>query len=362
MDARTPPAARCHLKDGLVSFMIALDAMGGDDAPAIVVKGAAQALKELPDLRFFLFGDEAKLQPLLADEAALRGHCEIRHTPHAVASETKPSVALRQGRQSSMRLAIDAVKSGEANAAVSAGNTGALMAMSKVVLRTLPAIDRPAIASVLPSKRRPVVMLDLGANIDCTAENLVQFAVMGEVYARMVLGVAKPKIGILNVGTEEAKGDSVVRDAAARIQSSGLTIDYAGFVEGNDIAEGRVDVVVTDGFTGNVALKIAEGTASMFTDTLRQAFASSWRGKLAYLIGRPALHGIRRKFDARRYNGAMFLGLNGVVVKSHGGTDALGFCSAVKVAAELLRCSANERIIEEMDTLPDFTQVASAQV
>lgn len=351
-----------HLKDACVNISIALDGMGGDDAPGIVVEGAAQALRERPDLHFLLFGDEEKLKPLVATQASLINRCEIRHTTDAVAAETKPSIALRQGRKSSMRLAIDAVKNGEARAAVSAGNTGALMAMSKVVLRTLPAIDRPAIASVLPSRQRPVVMLDLGANIDCTADNLVQFAVMGEVYARMVLGVHEPKIGILNVGTEDVKGDSVVREAAARIQSSGLKIDYAGFVEGTDVTEGSVDVVVTDGFTGNVALKIAEGTASMFTDTLRQSFSSSWRGKLAYLIGRPALKSIRRKFDPRRYNGAMFLGLNGVVVKSHGGTDALGFSSAVQVAAELLRCSANERIIEEMETLPSFAPVASVQI
>lgn len=345
-----------------MSAVIALDGMGGDEAPGIVVEGAALALKERPDLRFLMFGDQAVLQPLLAGHRDLAGRCEIRHTPDSVASETKPSVALRQGRNSSMRLAIDAVKAGEARAAVSAGNTGALMAMAKIVLRTLPEIDRPAIATVLPTKRRPVVMLDLGANIDCTADNLVQFAVMGEVYARTVLGISKPKTGILNVGVEEAKGDDTVRQAAARIQNSGLNIHYAGFVESTDITEGRVDVVVTDGFTGNVALKMAEGTASMFTSALRRAFAESWRGRIAYLIGRSALKSIRRKFDPRRYNGAMFLGLNGVVVKSHGGTDALGFSSAVQVAAELVRCSANERIIEEMESLPAFSQLAGAQV
>ena len=340
---------------------IALDAMGGDNAPGIVIEGAALALETRPELTFLVFGDEAQLASHLANFPGAANAFDVRHTPESISADAKPSIALRQGRKSSMRLAINAVKSGEAMAAVSAGNTGALMAMSKIVLRTLPSIDRPAIASVLPSKRNPVVMLDLGANVDCTAENLLQFAVMGEVYARMVLGVSKPKVGILNVGTEEAKGDSVVRDAAARLQACGLNIDYSGFVEGTDVTEGRVDVVVTDGFTGNVALKIAEGTASMFTDTLRQGFAGSLRGKLAYLIGRPALRAIRRKFDPRRYNGAMFLGLNGVIVKSHGGTDALGFSSAVQVAAELLRYSANERIIEEMNVLPSFSNLASAQ-
>jgi len=336
--------------------------MGGDAAPAIVVEGIALAWRKSTELRFLLFGDRALIEPLVSKDRGLAEICEIRHTDEAVAAETKPSVALRHGRQSSMRLAIDAVKSGEAAAAVSAGNTGALMAMSIFALRTLPGIDRPAIASVLPTKRRPIVMLDLGANVDCSADSLGELAVMGEVYARAVLGISEPKVGLLNVGTEEVKGDSVVREAAARVRDSGLAIDYAGFVEGTDITEGTVDVVVTDGFTGNVALKIAEGTASMFTTALRESFANSWRGKLAYLVGRSALQGIRKKFDPRRYNGAMFLGLNGVVVKSHGGTDALGFASAVEVAAELIRGAANERIIEEMGKLPAFAQLASAQV
>ena len=332
-----------------MSLTIGLDAMGGDAAPAIVVNGAALALERDPELAFLLFGDEGRLLPLLAGKESLRAQSRIVHTPDAVAGDTKPSVALRQGRNTSMRLAINAVKDGEAAAAVSAGNTGALMAMAKVVLKTLPTIDRPAMASVLPGRERPVVVLDLGANVECTAENLFQFAVMGEVYARVMLDVAKPRVGLLNVGTEELKGDDVVRGAAAMLRESSLPIDFHGFVEGTDVTAGVVDVVVTDGFTGNVALKIAEGTAGMYTSALREAFrGGGLRSKLGYLLAKPVFDVLRQKFDPRRYNGAMFLGLNGVVVKSHGGTDALGFSAAIAVAANLVRNCTNQRIIEEM--------------
>ena len=332
-----------------MSLVIALDGMGGDHAPQIVVDGAAAALDTEGDVSFLLFGDEARLRPLLEGRSALAARTRIVHTPDAVAADARPSTALRQSRNSSMRLAIDAVKAGEAMAAVSAGNTGALMAMAKFVLKTLPGIDRPAIASVMPGRRKHGVILDLGANVDCDAEHLFQFAVMGEVYARVILGVAKPSVGLLNVGTEELKGDEVVRGAAALLRGSSLPIHFHGFVEGTDVTEGVVDVVVTDGFTGNVALKIAEGTAAMIAAALRQAFESGgWRGKLGYLVARPALRNFRDRFDARRYNGAMFLGLNGVVVKSHGGTDAVGFAAAIGVAADLVKKRTNERIIEEM--------------
>ena len=332
-----------------MSLTIGLDAMGGDAAPGIVVAGASLALQHDLDLHFLLVGDAPRLQPLLARYDELRARTEVRHTPDAVAGDAKPSVALRQGRNSSMRLAINAVKEGEAAAAVSAGNTGALMAMAKFVLKTLPGIDRPAIASVLPAREGRVIVLDLGANVDCGAEHLFQFAVMGEVFARVMLDVAKPRVGLLNVGTEELKGDDVVRGAAAMLRESELPIDFHGFVEGTDVTEGVVDVVVTDGFTGNVALKIAEGTAAMFTSALRDAFrGGGLRAKLGYLLARPAFDTLRERFDARRYNGAMFLGVNGVVVKSHGGTDALGFSAAIAVAADLVRKGTNQRIIEEM--------------
>jgi phosphate acyltransferase len=323
--------------------------MGGDAAPGIVVDGAARALEAQPDLAFILFGDRERLEPLVAARPRLGGRASLRHTPDSVASDAKPALALRQNRNSSMRLAVNAVKDGEAAAAVSAGNTGALMAMAKFVLKTLPGVDRPAIASVMPARRRPVVMLDLGANVECSSENLFQFAVMGEVFARVMLGVGKPRVALLNVGTEELKGDHVVRGAASMLRDSRLPIDFHGFVEGNDVTEGLVDVVVTDGFTGNVALKIAEGTASLFASALKTAFqAGGARAKLGYLVARPALATLRDRFDARRYNGAMFLGLNGVVVKSHGGTDGVGFSAAIAVAAELVRKGTNERIIEEM--------------
>ena len=343
-----------------MSLTIGLDAMGGDAAPGIVIAGAAMALERDPDLHLLLFGDAARLEPLLAGQERLRSRSELRHTPDSVAGDAKPSLALRQGRNSSMRLAVNAVKEGGAAAAVSAGNTGALMAMAKFVLKTLPGIDRPAMASVMPGRQRPVVVLDLGANVDCGAEHLFQFAVMGEVYARVMLGVAKPRVGMLNVGTEELKGDDTVRGAAAMLRESQLPIDFHGFVEGTDVTEGVVDVVVTDGFTGNVALKIAEGTAAMFTSALREAFrGGGLRAKLGYLLAKPAFATLREKFDARRYNGAMFLGLNGVVVKSHGGTDAVGFASAIAVAANLVRKGTNQRIIDEMAQLSAVPTVTS---
>ena len=330
---------------------IALDGMGGDDAPAIVVEGAAQALAAQPDLRFRLYGDQLRIKPLLDARPGLAAVTELHHTPDFIASDAKPSLALRQGRNSSMRLAINAVKEGTASAAVSAGNTGALMATAKFVLKTLPGVDRPAICGIMPTCGKPVVVLDLGANVECDAENLVQFAVMGVVYSRAILGVAKPALGLLNVGTEELKGDGVVRDAAAMLRASPLPIDFRGFIEGGDVVGGEFDVVVTDGFTGNVALKIAEGTAKMVLDGLKRSFASSLRGKLGYLIAKPALASMRRRFDPRTHNGAMFLGINGVVIKSHGGTDAHGFRHAIDVAVGLVRKGTNERIIEEMSAV-----------
>ena len=341
---------------------IALDGMGGDRAPEIVVDGAALALGRQPDLRFLLYGDAARIEPLLAARgAALRPAVTLHHTPDGVAADAKPSVALRQGRNSSMRLAVNAVKDGAAEAAVSAGNTGALMAMAKFVLKTLPGIDRPAIASVMPAQKKPVVILDLGANVECTAEDLFQFAVMGEVFARVILGVAKPSVALLNVGTEELKGDDVVRRAAAMLRDTHLPIHFHGFVEGTDVTEGAADVVVTDGFTGNVALKVAEGTAAMFGAALKEAIqGGGLRGKLGYLVARPAFQVLRDKFDPRRYNGAMFLGLNGVVVKSHGGTDAIGFSAAIGVAADLVRKGTNGRITDEMRAAHPAPAAASA--
>ena len=332
---------------------IALDAMGGDKGPDMVIAGADIARERHPQVHYLLFGDTARIEPLLAQRPALRAVAEVRHTPDAVAGDAKPSVALRAGRQSSMRLAIDSVASGQAACVVSAGNTGALMAMAKFVLKTIPGIDRPAIASFFPTLRGESVMLDLGANTECQPENLVQFAVMGAVFARTALSLSEPSIGVLNIGSEEVKGNEVVRAAATRLREMPLPGRFHGFVEGNDIATGTVDVIVTDGFTGNVALKTAEGTAKLFTEFLRRTFQSSWTARLGYLLARGAFKRLKQRTDPRRYNGAMFLGLRGVCVKSHGGTDAIGFANAIGVAYNLAANGFNDRIKEEMQRLAD---------
>lgn len=330
---------------------LSVDAMGGDHAPDMVVEGVKLARERFPRAKFLLFGDEVRLAPMIARDPALSEACEVRHADSVVTNDDKPSTALRTGRRSSMRLAIDAVASGEAAGVVSAGNTGALMAMAKFVLKTLPGIDRPAIASFIPTITGESVMLDLGANVDCDAANLLQFAVMGQVFARTVLGIERPTIGLLNVGAEDLKGNDAVKGAAALLRASSLSGQFKGFVEGNDIAEGTVDVVVTDGFTGNVALKTAEGTVKLYSHFLRQAFTSSLVARLGYLLAKPALHKLRVRTDPRRYNGAMFLGLNGICVKSHGGTDALGFANALGVAIDMVTQGFNERIKDDFRRL-----------
>jgi glycerol-3-phosphate acyltransferase PlsX len=316
-------------------LVIALDAMGGEHAPAMVVRGAGIALERFPQAEFRLFGDESKLKPLLAQQPKLAEHAQIRHTDEFITDDAKPSVALRSGRRSSMRLAIDAVANGEADCVVSAGNTGALMAMAKIILKMIEGIDRPAIASLLPTLRNESVMLDLGANVECDSENLVQFALMGEVFARTVLGLPRPRVGLLNVGSEDMKGNDAVRGAAMRLREPGSPIDFHGFIEGDDIATGIVDVVVTDGFSGNVALKTAEGTARLYSEFLRGAFRNSPMARLGYLFAYRALAKLRQRMDPRRYNGAVFLGIHGICVKSHGSTDALGFANAIGVAIDM---------------------------
>ncbi|GEO81625.1 phosphate acyltransferase PlsX [Pararhodospirillum oryzae] len=325
-------------------LVIAVDAMGGDHAPDVVVKGLALAAVRHPQVHFHLYGDEARVGPLLNEHPALAPACTLTHTAEAVSSEDKPSQAVRNGRKSSLWLAIDAVKQGQAAGVVSAGNTGAFMAMAKLILRTLPGIDRPAIATVLPTLRGESVVLDLGANAECNANNLVDFAIMGEVFARTVLALERPTVGLMNIGSEAGKGTDAERDAAARLSDSTLPISFHGFVEGDDLAKGTVDVVVTDGFTGNVMLKTLEGTARLYTQFLRQAYSSSLLAKLGYLMSRPALEKVKARTDPRRYNGAMLLGLTGVAVKSHGGTDALGFANAVCVAIDLVSQGFNETI------------------
>ena len=329
---------------------LALDAMGGDRAPAMVLRGADIALERHPDAHFLLFGDEAQMRPLLAKLPRLAKAATVHHTDEVVLGDAKPSVALRTGRRSSMRLAIDAVADGRADGIVSAGNTGALMAMAKVVLKTLPGIDRPAIATLFPTRRGESVMLDLGANIECDSENLVQFAVMGDVFARTVLALPQPLVGLLNVGSEDQKGNDAVRGAGARLRGDS-PIRFYGFVEGDDIAAGTVDVIVTDGFTGNVTLKAIEGVAKLFGESLRASFQYSLSARLGYVFARGALKKLAARLDPRRYNGAMFLGLAGIAVKSHGSTDAFGFASAIGVAIDLKVGGVLPKIIDELARL-----------
>ncbi len=325
--------------------------MGGDHAPRMVLAGANIARKRFPEARFIFFGREAEIRPLLDRMTQLAAVSDVVHSEQVVGPEDKPSVAVRQGRESSMGLAIDAVKAGKAVGAVSAGNTGALMGLALFMLRTLPGIDRPAIASFMPTQRGESVMLDLGANVHCDATNLVDFAVMGNVFARTVLGIQEPSVGLLNVGTEETKGHEALWEAAEILRQAGLPGRFHGFVEGDDLAKGTVDVVVTDGFTGNIALKTAEGTAKLMGEFLRRSFKSSIMARLGYLLAQGALRKLRQRTDPRRYNGAMFLGLNGIVVKSHGGTDALGFATAIGVVADMARHGVLEKITADFGNL-----------
>ncbi|MBM3564623.1 MAG: phosphate acyltransferase PlsX, partial [Alphaproteobacteria bacterium] len=293
---------------------LSIDVMGGDAAPQMVVDGVALAAANLADVDFLLFGDEAGVSPLVRAHSILDGRIRIRHTSDVVAANDKPSVALRSGRNSSMRLAINAVHDGEAAGIVSAGNTGALMAMAKFVLKTLSGIDRPAIAGLFPNMRGQSVVLDLGANVECDADNLVQFAIMGEVFARRVLAIESPLVGLLNVGVEELKGHDDVKRASSILQQTRLPIRFRGFVEGDDITAGTVDVIVTDGFTGNIVLKAVEGTAKMFGRFLKESLTSTLPAQAGALLARPALRRFRDRIDPRLYNGAMFLGLDGICV------------------------------------------------
>ncbi len=333
-------------------FTLAVDAMGGDRAPEVVVEGLGIAAVRHPDARFLLIGDEVLLLPLLLANKRARAACTVLHAPDRITGDCKPTAALRQ-RQASMRLAIDAVAEGRAQGVVSAGNTGALLALSKIVLKTLPGIDRPAMAAIMPSGRGDVVMLDLGANMACDSRNLVEFALLGDMFARTVLGLTSPSIGLLNVGSEDLKGDDRIRGAAEILRRSHIAGQFYGFVEGHDIAAGTTDVVVTDGFTGNVALKTAEGAVKLVTDLLRQIYSSSLTAKLGYLLAKPGLDQMKIWLDPRRYNGAVMLGLNGVVVKSHGGTDAEGFAHATDVAVDMVVHRFNDRIREGLGQLGD---------
>ena len=330
--------------NGQKRIRIALDAMGGDRAPKSVVAGAAIAKERYPAIDYLFYGDEEKIARLIAREKNLKDCSRVIHTPDVVPGDMKAAQALRAGRNSSMRLAIDAVAKGEAECVVSCGNTGALMAMAKFSLKTLPTIDRPAIVAYFPTLKGETVMLDLGANTLCTPQNLLDFAVMGAIFATTVLGVINPKIGLLNVGSEDIKGRDDVRQAATLLRNTKLPGEFVGFVEGDDITKGAVDVVVTDGFTGNVALKTAEGTAKMYTEFLKRTFKSSWLAQIGFVMARSAFEKLKKRTDPRMYNGAMFVGLRGVCVKSHGGSDAVGFANAIGVAHDLVLQNFNSVI------------------
>ncbi len=332
------------------TFDLAVDAMGGDRAPEIVVDGLEITACRHPRARILLVGDEALLRPLLRRRARAAGICSVRHAASAIGMNIKPTAALRV-RDSSLRLALDAVAAEQALGVVSAGNSGALLALAKIVVKTVPGIDRPALAALSPSSRGDVVMLDLGANIVCNWRNLVEFAVMGEVFARTVLGLPAPSIGLLNVGAEEMKGDERVRQAAEVLRGSAIAKQFHGFVEGNDITAGTTDVVVTDGFTGNIALKTGEGAMRLVGDLLKQVYSASIVSRAGYVLARPGLERMREWLDPRRYNGAVLLGLNGVVVKSHGGTDAEGFAHAVDVAMDMVTHGFNQRIREGLERI-----------
>jgi glycerol-3-phosphate acyltransferase PlsX len=330
---------------------IAVDAMGGDSGAAAMIAGVAKAFQRDSTLRFLVYGDERLIRPELDRNRGTERAVEIVHTPEAIAATEKPSQAIRRARTTSMGMAISAVKDGRADAAVSGGNTGAMMAMSKLALRTMPGIDRPALAALLPTMGdTDVVMLDLGANTECDAQNLVQFAVMGAAYARCGLKIEKPRVRLLNIGTEELKGTDELKEAAALLREADyLPLQFDGFTEGDQLSRGNIDVVVTDGFSGNIALKTAEGTARFVTDLLRRAFTSSIRSKAGFALSRPALNLLKVHLDPNNHNGAVFLGLNGLVVKSHGGATPKGVANAIKVAARMVKYDITRRIGEDLD-------------
>ena len=310
--------------------------MGGDNAPQIIVDGATQTKIRHPYVKFSFYGNKIKLLPLISSSEVLK-ESEIVHTDEFIDANEKPSIAVRKGRNSSMGMAIQSVKSGKADAIVSAGNTGALMAMAKLFLRPIEGINRPAIAAYFPTITGESCMLDLGANIDCDAKNLVQFAFMGQAFANIVMGVDNPSISLLNIGEEEQKGLDYIKEASQILSELKSQINYAGFIEGDKIAQGISDVIIADGFSGNVSLKTAEGTALLVTSYLKKALSSTLSSKIGYLFAKKAINNFRLQMDPRKYNGAVFLGLNAVAVKSHGGTDAFGFANAICVAVDMVK-------------------------
>jgi glycerol-3-phosphate acyltransferase PlsX len=336
------------MADGLV---LAIDGMGGDHAPESVIHGLDIAAKRSPGVRFHVHGPKDRIEPILARHAAAAKVTDIVHTDKIVAMDVKPSAALRQGKDSSMWNAIAEVERGEAAAVVSGGNTGALMAISMLRLRMVEGVHRPALIASWPTLTGFAAVLDVGANVEADASQLVEFAIMGEAYHRAVYGKARPKVALLNVGSEDQKGHEEIRSAARLMRESGLEIDFHGFVEGDDISKGAADVIVTDGFTGNIAIKTAEGTARLVGAFLKEALTSNLISKLGAVIASSALKRLKDRMDPRTVNGGLFLGLNGLVVKSHGGTDGPGFAAAVDVALRMARSHYRDEVVANLARL-----------
>lgn len=342
---------------------IALDAMGGDHGPEVVVPGAALSLERQPALSFIFFGDSARIEAQLGQHPRLKAKSRVVHTPNVVAMHDKPSNALRRGKGTSMWLTLEAVKNGEAQAAVSAGNTGALMAMAKVILRPIAGIERPALAALWPTVRSECIVLDVGANVGATERKLCELALMGAAMARAIFHLEKPSVGLLNVGVEDIKGVEEVRLAHAWLKEAGsdLPFEYKGFVEGDQIGHGAADVIVVEGFAGNIALKTAEGTAKQIGVYLKGAMMSSLLTKLGALLARGGFRVLKEKMDPRRLNGGTFLGLKGIAVKSHGGTDAFGFASAVDLAYEMADSGLIARLTADLDAFHHKLEALSEQ-
>ena len=336
--------------------VISIDAMGGDFAPRSVLEGVALAAKQHKDLFFFLFGNEEILTPIINEIGLPDTRYKIHHTTQVIKGTDKPSHAIRTGRESSMWQAIMAVRNGYAKAVVSSGNTGALMAMSKICLGMI-----PGIAAILPSETGPIVCLDLGANAECDAQNLVEFSIMGDVLYKVLFNNDHPKIGLLNIGSEETKGREEIREAAGQLKEYGEHLNFIGFVEGNDIAAGAAQVFVSDGFSGNIALKTLEGTAKFFAHTLKKGVKKSPLGILGFLIAAPALKKLKKKLDPRQYNGAMLVGLNGISVKSHGSADAYSFACAIDAAARMAKNDLCEKIKSEMSSFLNLAGLNDTQ-
>ena len=341
---------------------LAIDAMGGDDGPQMVIPGLAIALLRCPNLRFELHGDPDAIAPHLSRFPALAEASSVHPATVSIPMDAKPSQALRMGRrESSMWRALDAVKDGRSGAMVSAGNTGALMAMAKFNLRSMKGVARPALAAIWPTVRGESIVLDVGASIGVDTDNLVTHALLGAAMARAVFGISAPTVGLLNIGVEEVKGLEEVREAGVKLREANFEgLRYEGFVEGDDIGRGAVDVVVTEGFSGNIALKTAEGTARQLAEYLRMAIGRTLRARIGYLLAKPAFVRLRDKMDPRKINGAVFLGLNGLAIKSHGGTDAEGFASAVELAHDMVKNGLQERIAADIATLGKVHEFADA--